>query len=122
MIFHCYLSWKLIDVLATFEKNGQPMMTIENGSVWSGFQGARLPGTKCEFDGFGWESAERFELHWMSQPKPSLRVGRLRRSVDRRQPPQQEKVMAAQRAAVRPQDPVDGLLHDVANAYASKIH
>lgn len=39
------------------------MMTIENGSVWSDLQGARLPGTKCEFDGFGSELAERFELH-----------------------------------------------------------
>jgi hypothetical protein len=29
--------------------------------------------------------------------------------------------MAAQRTTIGPKNPVDGLLHDVANAYASKI-
>ena len=42
-------------------------------------------------------------------------------SADRSQPPQQEEMMAAKSAAVRPQDPVDCLLHGVANAHASKI-
>ena len=44
------------------------------------------------------------------------------RSADRRQPAQQKEVMAAQSAAVGPQDPVDRLLQGVANAHASKIN
>jgi hypothetical protein len=42
-------------------------------------------------------------------------------SAHGRQPPQQEKVVAAKSAAVGPQDPVDGLLHRVANTDASEI-
>jgi hypothetical protein len=43
-------------------------------------------------------------------------------SVQRSQPAQQEKVVAAQGATVRPQEPMDGLLQGVAYAYASKIN
>jgi hypothetical protein len=44
------------------------------------------------------------------------------RSADGRQPPQQKEVVAAKRTAIGPENPMDGLLHDVANAYASKIY
>ena len=43
-------------------------------------------------------------------------------SADGSQPAQQEKMMPAKSAAVRPQDPVDSLLHGVANAYTPKIN
>ena len=49
---------------------------------------------------------------------PAVTLARLSGSADGSQPPQQEKMVAAKRAAVGPQNPVDGLLHDVANAYA----
>ena len=46
----------------------------------------------------------------------------LRGSADRSQPADQEKVVAAKSAAIRPQDPVDRLLHGVPYADASKIN
>jgi hypothetical protein len=136
-----YLSRQLIDVLAALEENGQAMMAIENRSVRPGLQGTRFTGKKREFYQVAWLSAEHLELHWVDNifrmreaQSRSRRVhlvlhtivgkpgtGYLGRSADRRQPPQQEEVMAAKGAAIGPENPVDGLLHDVANAYASKI-
>ena len=46
----------------------------------------------------------------------------LRRSADWRHPPHQEKVLAAQRAAIGPQDPMDRPLHGVPHAYAPEIN
>ena len=43
-------------------------------------------------------------------------------AANRRQPSKQEEMVAAKRAAIGPQYPVDGLLQYVANAYASKIN
>jgi hypothetical protein len=43
-------------------------------------------------------------------------------SADGRQPAEQEKVVAAKRAAVGPQEPMNGLLHGVANADTPKIN
>jgi hypothetical protein len=56
--------------------------------------------------------------NWLSRQDEAVLGG----SAHGRQPSQQEKVVAAKRAAVGPQDPVDGLLHGVANAYPSKIN
>lgn len=47
---------------------------------------------------------------------------RLGSSADRRHPAQQEKVVAAKRAAIGPHEPVQSLLHNVSNAYSSKVH
>jgi hypothetical protein len=47
---------------------------------------------------------------------------RLRGAANGRQPSKQEEMVAAKRAAIGPQYPVDGLLQYVANAYASKIN
>ncbi len=43
VLFH-YLSGKLIDVLASLDKDRQPMMTVENGCVGPSFQGAWFSG------------------------------------------------------------------------------
>ena len=78
-------------------------------------------------------TAEDEDPHWPvhhdrtvkeTSPLP-LRAGAGLRSgspADGSRPAEQEKMVAAKSAAVRPKDPVEGLLQGVSDAYTSKIH
>jgi hypothetical protein len=60
-----YLSGKLMDVLAAFEENRQPMMPIEDCSVQSDLQRAWLTRMQRGFYRISRETAECSELNWV---------------------------------------------------------
>jgi len=61
-LFLYYLSRELINILAALEENQQPMMTIENRSVWPGLQRTRLCRVKRGYYGGSRKTAEPVEL------------------------------------------------------------
>jgi hypothetical protein len=63
VLFFNYLPWKLINVLASLQKNGEPMMTVEHRSIRSGLQRAELSRSKRRFYCGGRETTESVELH-----------------------------------------------------------
>jgi hypothetical protein len=65
ILFFNYLAWKVINVLASFQNNREPMMTVEHRSVWPGLQGAELSRMKRGHYRSGRETAKRVELHWV---------------------------------------------------------